>query len=92
MFADGQRQVIFPETPYPAAVFLSVFVNIQVNPGGLCVDVGSDFAGGIKGFCIGQVIHQLGKRCGHFIGVIRRQVLVFQPAVLIFLYKKGFPQ
>lgn len=92
VFADRQGKVILPEFPDTVRIIFPVFIDIQVDPGGLRVDVLGDFTGRVKSLGISQVIHELCKGSRHLIRVLRGEVLVLQPTILIFLYKKGFPQ
>ena len=92
MFADGQWQIILPEFPDPVGILFPVFIDIEVYPRSLRIDIVGNLPRWIECFGIRQIIHQLCKGSGHFVRVIRGEVLVFQPAVFIPLYNQGFPQ
>ena len=89
---NGQWQVKFPEIDQPVRFFLPVTVNIEIYPGGLAVDIVCHLAGWVKCFGICQVIYQLGKIPCHLVGVIGGHVLILQPAIPVFFYKKRLSQ
>lgn len=87
MLADREGEVVFPEGNQPVRFFFPVFVDIEIDPCGLRIDIGGHLARGVKCFGIGQVIYQLRKIGCHFIRVIRWHMLIAQPAVFVFLYE-----
>ena len=87
MLTNGQGHVVFPKTDKPVGFFLPVAVDAEVDLCSQGIDVLRDFAGGIIGFGIGQVIHELCKIAGHFIRVFRRLLFQALPAIFVFLDK-----
>ena len=85
VFADGEGEVVFPESNDPVRLFLFIAVDIQEHFRSLGIDILCHFARRIKSFGIGQVIHQLGEIGCHLVGVGGRLVLDLQPAVFVFL-------
>lgn len=92
MPSDGHRHVKAPEVKKAIGGFLSVPVYVQVDPGSKGINILGDPASRIKGFCIGQIIHQPYKIRGHFIGSAVILLLDFFPAVLISFYEQAFTQ
>ena len=87
MLSNCQGHVVFPKTDKPVGFFFPVAVDTQVDFCCQGIDILGDLAGGIIGFGIGQVIHELSKIACHFIRVFRRFLLQALPAILVFLDK-----
>lgn len=92
VLAECEGQVIFPKTEQAVGFLFPVLINAEINFRSFGVNIAGDFAGRIKCFGIGKIVYQLGKIPGHFIRVLRGQVLILQPAVFVLFYKQGFPQ
>ena len=92
MTPHRQRQIIFPECNQPVIFFFTIFKNIQVDFRSLPIYEPGNMAAGIKGFGIGQIIYQLDKVFGHFVGIPGWLLLHSLPPVFILFNKQGFPQ
>jgi hypothetical protein len=92
MFVHRQWHIVLPEIDQAVAFLLAVLINAQVNFCGQRINIPGGAAGGVKGFGVAQIIHQVYKvPCG-FIGVGAEPLLYFFPAGFVLFYKKAFSQ
>ena len=86
---DDQWKFGSPKGDEPVAFLFFIFIDGKVNIGGYAIDVFYCIALWIKGLGIGEVVNEIGKSFGHFIGVFGG-LLVFFPPFQILFYKLAF--